>query len=122
MMSLGIRVSICDHPIQPNFVQIWTLKLQHLKNASSVDFICSIFDFLRCTIRTSKTRVDKLVTVFLKKFKGSEVSAGRDLDKLCKTVSNLSFGQSAQKPEIEECMLGCMVRAETVLVISSSLH
>ena len=46
------------------------------------------------------------------------MSTSRDFDQFCKTVSNLSFRECAEKREVEEGVDGCVISAQSILVVA----
>lgn len=118
MQDHNVRVAICNYSIKSNLVEVRSLKLQHLVDACFVDRVCSLLDLCRCTITSSESSRDELLTVLVEQVKGRQVGARGDLDKLGKSVSNLGFGQRSEEGKVQECLHGCMVSTQSVLVIA----
>ena len=111
-------MTVCNDSIQPDLVEIRGLQLQHLVYAFLVDLVRRCSDFFRCAIRAAKSRVDELLAVFVQEVEGSQVRACRDLDQLCKAISDLCGGEGAKEGEIKESMYGCVVSTEAVFVVA----
>ncbi len=115
---LDLRVAVCNDSIQPDFVKVRGLQLEHLVDTLPVDFVSSRTHFLRGAVGASKSSLDQLLTVLVQQLKGLQVRACRYLDQLGKPISDLRHGQGAQEREIEEGMYRGMIGPQTVLVIS----
>jgi hypothetical protein len=85
-------------------------------DASTADLISNLLNLRRSIIRSSKTSVDKLLAVLLKKIISILVSTSRDLDQLRETVADLCYGETAEEGEVKECVGWGVIGAETVLV------
>ncbi|CAI6341799.1 unnamed protein product [Periconia digitata] len=59
-------VTIGDDTVQTNLVKVRSLQLQHLVDASTVDLICSLTDFLGSIIGTTKACLNQLLAVLVK--------------------------------------------------------
>lgn len=113
-----LRVSVGNDSVKTNLVEVGGLKLQHLVDAGSVDGVGSILDFLRGIIAATETSGDELLAVLVEKIEGRQVSASRDLDQLCKSVTDLSIRQSAEETKVKEGVHRSVVSTETVLVVA----
>lgn len=82
------------------------------------DLLCSIKDFLLCSIGTTKSCLNESFTVLLEEFPDSNVRNRRDLDELSKSISNLSFWQCAEECEVKEGDDGSMIGSKTVLQLA----
>lgn len=109
-------MSVSNDPVKHDFMQVRRLKLQHFVDARSVDLVCRSLHLFARTVRTAETRVDQLLAVFVQQFESGEVSAGRNLDELGKSVPNLRDGQGTQERKIKERMRGGMICAQSILV------
>lgn len=85
------RVAVGDDSVKTNLVEVGCLELQHLVNTSSVDLVGGRTDFIRSTVSTSEGSTDELLAVLVKQIVGWQMSARRDLDQLCESVSDLSL-------------------------------
>jgi hypothetical protein len=92
-------VAIGDDTVQPNFMEVGCLKLQHLVNTSTVDGVSGLANFLVIAL-TTKAGSDQLLAVLVKKIERGPVCARRDLDQLGKAVSDLCLGKCLQEREI----------------------
>ena len=110
-------MSISNHAIQPNLVEIGCLELQHLEDSVLIDLIRSFMDFLCGAICAAEASGDKLLAVFVQEVKGGFVRAHRNFDQLCKSISNLRRGQGTEETKIEECVNGGMVGSQAILII-----
>ncbi len=86
---MNVRVAIGNDAVQSNLVEIWSFELQHLANALLVDLVRSITNFLSSAIGPSEPSLDELFAIFIEQVESVKVRAGRDLDQLGKTVSDL---------------------------------
>ncbi len=111
-------MAICNDSIQADLVQVRRLQLQHLVDPFSVDLISRLDQLLRASIRAAKTLLNQLLAVLVQQVKGVEMRTSRDLDQLREAVADLSRGQRSQEREVEEGVDGCVVGAQTVLVVS----
>lgn len=111
-------MSVCNHSVQANLMQVWCLKLEHLENAITIDLIGGVDDLLAGTVFTSKAGVDELLAVLVEQVESVEMGTCGDLDQLGKAVTDLCLGQSAEEGEIKEGVHGSMIGAEAILVIS----
>ena len=111
-------MTIGDNSVQPDFMQIGSLQLQHLIDAFSIDFICSFADLLRSAICTTKASIDEPLAVFVQQIKGVKMRAGRNLDQLCKTVSDLCCRKGSKEGEVEKGMHRCMISAQAIFIVT----
>jgi hypothetical protein len=110
-------VAIGDNTVQTNLVEIGCLELQHLKDTGAVDLIRCLSD-LGIDIVATESRCDQLLAVLVKKLECGPVAAGRDLDQLCKAVSDLCFWECLEEREVEEGVHRGVVSSESVLVVA----
>lgn len=111
-------MTVGNDSIETNLVEVGGLKLKHLVNTSAVDGICCVGNLLGGTIGTAEASGDELLSVLVKQVEGVEVSAGRNLNQLRETVTDLSLRESAEEGEIEESTDRGVVSTETVLVVA----
>lgn len=111
-------MTIGDDSVKANLVQVRSLELEHLVDTSSVNSVCSIGDLLGRAIDTTETGRDELLAKLVKKVKGRKVSAGGNLDQLCKSVTDLTLWESAKEAEIEKRLHWGVVGTKTVLVVA----
>lgn len=63
-MQLGyLRVAVGDDTVKANFVKVWGLELQHLKDAVAIDVIGGLTDFLSGIVAAAKGGADELLAV-----------------------------------------------------------
>ena len=86
-----VRVTVSDDSVKSDLVQIRSLELQHLVDASTVDGICGLTHLLWCTIHPTKASLDQLLAILVKQIECRKVSTGGDFDQLRKTVADLCF-------------------------------
>jgi hypothetical protein len=113
-----IRVTVGNDTVKTNLVEVGCLELQHLVDTSPVDLVGCVLDLLLSTIGVAESSVNKLLSVLVEEVECGQVGTAGDLDQLCETVPDLRSGQCAEETEVEECVLGCMVGTETVLVVA----
>jgi len=111
-------VTISNDTVKTNLVKVWSLELQHLKNTSTVDLVCSIVDLLLGAVSTTEAGADELLAVLVEQVESWKVTASGDLDQLCEAVSDLGLWESAQEAEVKESVHWGVVSTETVLVIA----
>lgn len=63
---MHLRVTVRNHPVQPDLMKIWGFQSQHFVNAIAIDFVCSSTNLVRGAIAASKSGFDKLLAVFVK--------------------------------------------------------
>ena len=68
-------MAVGNDSVKSNLVEVRGLKLQHLVNASAVDLVCGITDFLRCAICTTEAAVDELLTILVKEVESGQMCA-----------------------------------------------
>ncbi len=118
MTGLSLRVAICNHSVQADFVQVRGFQLQHLVNAIAVDGIGGFADLLGGFIAATKASLDQLLAVLVQQVECWFVCARRDLDELRKPISDLRSRKRTQEREVEECVDRSVVGTETVLVVT----
>ena len=111
-------MTICNDSIQPDLVEVRSLKLQHFVYALLIDFVRRGTEFFGSAIRATKPRVDELLAVLIQEVERIEVGARRNFDQLCKAISDLCSRQGAKEGEIEKGVHGCMISTEAILVIA----
>ena len=114
----NLRVTIRNDSVQPDFVKIRGLKLQHFVYTLFVNLVRRGTNFFGSVIRATKTRVDELFAVLIQEIERIEVRARGNFDQFCKAISDLCSGQGAKEGEIEKGVHRCMVSTEAVLVIA----
>jgi len=111
-------VAVGNDTVKTNLVEVWSLELQHLVDAGTVDGVSGLLDLFGSTLSTTETGLNELLAVLVEKVKGWLVSTGRDLDKLCESVSDLSHWQSAQEAKVEEGVDWSVVSTKAVFVVA----
>lgn len=86
-------------------------------NAFAVDCIGSCADFLGRVISPPEPSFDKLLAVLIQQVKRVQVRACRNLNELCKPITDLRDGEGAQKREVKKRVDRCVVGTEPVLVV-----
>jgi hypothetical protein len=110
-------VAVGDDTVKTNLVKVGCLQLQHLVDASTVDGVSSLADFLVVAL-TTEARSNQLLAVLVKKIECGLVSTCRDLDQLGKAVSDLCLGQGLQERKVQEGVDGSVVSTQPVLVVA----
>jgi len=111
-------VTVGNDTVKANLVEVGCLELQHLVDTSPVDLVGCVLDLLLSTVGVTESGVNELFGVLVEKVECGQVSTARDLNQLCETVPDLRSGECAEETEVEECVLGCVVGTETVLVVA----
>jgi hypothetical protein len=111
-------MAISNDSIQTKFVEIWSLQLEHFVNSVPVDGVCSISNFLRCTITASESRRDELFAIFVEELKCRKVGTGRNLDELGKAIADLCFGEGPKERKVQERLHRCVVGTQPVFIVA----
>lgn len=111
-------MSIGDHPVQTDLMEIGSLQLQHLMNTSPIDLVGCLPDFLGSSIRSSKSSFDELFAVLVQKIERWQMCAGRDLNKFRKTVPDLCRRQCPKEGKIEESVDWRMICPKSIFVVT----
>lgn len=70
-----LRVTVCDNPIQPNFMEIGRFQLQHLVDPLTIDLVRSIANFFRSAISSAKPSLDQFLTILIQEVEGVKMGA-----------------------------------------------
>jgi hypothetical protein len=110
-------MTIRNNTVKTNLVEVGCLKLQHLENTGAIYLIRSL-SYLGVDVVTTKARCDELLAVLVEKLECWPMAASRDLDQLCKAISDLCFGECLQERKVEEGVHRCVISAQSVLVVA----
>ena len=111
-------MAVGNDTVKTNLVEVWSLELQHLVDAGTVDGVSGLLDLFGSTLSTTETGLNELLAVLVEKVKGWLVSTGRDLDKLCESVSDLSLWESSEEAKVEEGVDWSVVSTKAVFVVA----
>lgn len=85
------RVTIRNHPVKHDFMQVGRLELEHLVDASSADLVRSgLYGGVRGT-KSAKRGTNEVLAKLVKKIKSSFVSARGYFNKFSESIPNLSL-------------------------------
>lgn len=110
-------MTVGNDTVKTNLVEVRCLELKHLVDTGAVYFIRCLANFVIVTL-TTEACGDQLLAVLVQQIKCWPMCASRDLDELCEAISDLSLWKSPQETKVEECVHGCMVGTQSVLVVA----
>lgn len=94
-------MTVGNNTVKTDLVKVGCLELKHLVDTVAVDPVTSITDLLGSTVLATESSLDDLLSVLLEEFESLEVSTCRDLDQLCEPVSDLCFGESLVRCQLD---------------------
>lgn len=95
-------MAVSNDSVKTNLMQIWSLDLQHLVDAHPVDLVGRLSYLFGGAVSATESGFDDFLAILVEQVESLKMSTSRDLDELCETVSNLSFGQRSQEGEVQE--------------------
>ncbi|KAI3493227.1 hypothetical protein L1887_42067 [Cichorium endivia] len=111
------RVTVGDHTVQANLVQVGRLEVEHALDGVAADLVGGCLELLGTRSRgvAAVGGVDEVLAVLGEQVPRVLVRAVEDLDELGRAVARLADGQRLEEVKVEEGVHGCVVGAQAVL-------